>query len=854
MEAQSLQIAIDPSKEEGRQVTATEHRIEFVNRVKELAILEKLLSPERLPALIFLRSSRGYGKSRLTEEFVARNAGGPIAFACVEPPLGPNAGLSTVHEGYFLQQCAAQLDALAGRRNVDGLDGLEAFLKERRWTTTRQKKLGDALRKFPSWENLYGVAFDYIERWFVFGAFGREQLINSDSREAVATCEAYVDAMLERNRLALIVRQAELIDHQSLKALLAFNRASASNLLIFEYSAPDYAFGADHDKIIDRELDVHPNGHVFQLTKLEPEHLERILGQLRLPSQVVEWTTSAQWDGDLRRLTLFEHTFTVHSRALGAVDQLQLGGPDDLYGALTDRVAAMTATERVIVALAAADPHRIERAVLLQVTQRLLPLETPARLNLMLDRLAGEAGLLSVREGNVGLATAELLPAIERAAGYGAARTLAEAGLRDFYVEALRGQDCAVIAPAMAMRRALSLAGRTQDPQLLISLLAECDARIAGVNDQGLYVDIVADLLQPGHDLLTSEQARLTRWAAGLAYDICDFRKCRALLERSEAHDALDVILLASCMIEDGDHGEARATLASIDRNASTGMMLVIDVLEGTIGLDAGAWEGATRLLWRVVEDGRETEPAMAAHALRLLSELLDYPECTVVAVESVEMFQAVGLLRCSAYSAMSASRYLAREGRIDEAQAMLARTDVLRDHVRDEHMVRNNRALIELLTPSPDFGAIIAELQLALRTSRDDFSDLTILCNLALARAAAGAIDDALDCVSRAIPILDAPGFAERDVYWPVCFNFGWVLDRAGRGAEAEAMRARPYRTGWRERSSDAYWAWRYGEVAVNADTELPYLHAFPYHPAALSHWQLDREAVTTLTGVSLP
>ena len=124
----------------------------------------------------------------------------------------------------------------------------------------------------------------------------------------------------------------------------------------------------------------------------------------------------------------------------------------------------------------------------------------------------------------------------------------------------------------------------------------------------------------------------------------------------------------------------------------------------------------------------------------------------------------------------------------------------------------------------------------------------------LGLARlhtAGAGALDDALDCVSRGIPILDAPGFAERDVYWPVCFNFGWVLDVAGRRVEAEQMRARPYKTGWRNRSSNAYWAWRYGEVA-DADTELPYLHTFAYHPTALSHWQLDREAVATLSGGS--
>lgn len=820
-------------------------RFQFVNRVDELAILRAMLEPEKLPALLVLRAPSGYGKSRLTDELVERAAGADLLFVRVDPDLTPQGDAVTAYDGFFLQQCAAAIDNLAAGPGRGRLDDLQSFLKQRRWTAVRERKLGDTLQKFPSWENLYGVAYEYVERLFAVGRFGRDQLLGSDSREAVAICQAYVEATIERASLALIVRQAEMLDQLSLKALLAFNRNATANLLILEYASSDYGFGRAHDKIIDQELALHPNGHTFQLLKLEPHHVELFLRQLKLPSQIVEWSTSAQWDGNLRRLSQLQHVLTVHTHPRLGGGQPLLRGPTDLEEALVAEVERLSSAERLLLGLIAADPERTERAVLIKVAHRLFPHETVGHLNLLIGALV-EGGLVKVIGEAVALADTELPKIFARARGFPAAKALGEAALRDFYVDVLSAPNNETVAPATAMRKALSLAAKTADPQLLLRLLDRCATRIAEASDQTVYVDLVADLAQ-GDDLLDSERSQLIGWAAGLAYDICDFRKCRTLLEGVTTLGDEERLLLASCRIEDGDHAGARADLAMLDRTRSPPLMLATDLLEGSIALDSGAWDVASMLLRRVALEGMDPAPAMSAHALRLLPEIIPYPECTEVALASVAVFERIGLAACAAYSAMSASRFLAREGRIDEAKRTIAKVEVLQTSVRDEHMIRNNRALIALLSPTPEVGDAIAELQLALRTSRDDFSDLSILSNLAVANTAAGNLEAALDCVARGSRILDCPRFAERDVFWPVCFNFGWVLDAANRRDEASAMRRRPYESGWPMRSGDRYWAWRFGEADTPGE-ETPYLTRFPYHPVALSHWQLDREAVATL------
>lgn len=791
---------------------------------------------------MILRAPHGFGKTRLVDEFIAKSEATGLPFIRVNPEIRPDRG-GTLYSGFFAQQCAAALDQ-AAQAGIHGIDTIEAFLKARRWKSVRSRKFGETLQKFPSFENLYGVAFESIERLFVFGRYGREHLLTSDSREAIAACQAYVDDAVGRTPMVLAIRQAEHFDHQSLRLLFELNKAADRNLIIMEYSADDNRFAPDHWKVFERELRARPEAQVFQLLELEPQHLAVLLRQLQIPDQLIEWTSQGGWNGSLNELLEYRRFVTVHTHGLSQPTLLE--GPPDVRIMLAAEVEALSAPERMLIAIVIANGADLEKRLLLDLSHAILSHETNNRLERLLDGLVARR-LLASHENEIGLSNAELAALGGAAPGLGAALALAERHLRDFYIDAFRSGAVPSLARSAALRRALALTATTGDPQLLLELVQSVDSEITKSNDQGIYVDVIFDVVGGDTALLPSERRQLTNWAANLSYDICDFRRCRALLEPIERQSPLEAILLANCLIEFGEHDAALAIAQRLRDPRAPDLERMADLLDAMVALDGGDWPRSRALLSRIIND-ENAAPALRAHALRLMPEMLDYPVATETAVASVYAFEELGLLRSSAYSALSASRFLAREGRIGDARKMLRKTKMLRDAVRDEHIIRNDNVLVDLLSLTPDYPACIAQLELALRTSRDDFSDLVLLCNLAIARIGSGACDAAVDCVMQGATILDAPGFADRDILWSVCFNFAKVLDAVGRTEEAKAMRARPYASDWTVRSEDQYWGWRYGEFDA-PDPEHQFVARFAYHPVALSHWQVEREALATLT-----
>ena len=816
----------------------------FVNRTRELTLLSSLLPPASTqPALAVLCSPPGFGKSRLTDELAERIRAQGLACAVVvvDPLIRSGGGRTAIYDGYFIQQCAKALDAAA--QSGGGLEPFADFLKSRRWTSVRNRKLGDAIQKLPSWENAYSLAFEYLERALVFGRHGAEQLLASDTRDAVAACQAYLDHIARTTDMVLTIRQAEHLDHESLKTLLDLSRTARGNLVVLEFTSPDGALPNDHEKLLVRELRTHPNAHIEHLVELSPEHLDLILRALDLPSQMIELRTTGYWNGNLRQLETLrrEARFTVQFDARSA--PLLLEGPIDLKGALNRQIEALGATARLLFAIVAAHPDPIPRAVLFEVARRLAPHETDYDLNEAVRGLIDDEQLLASHFDSLALRHDDLARDLDTApVGFGAASHLAQAALRDFYLGAFKAGGDAVVAHTIALRRALMLSARTEDPQQVLALLDDVEAALPGANDQGVYVDVIVELVENGPSLLASERRRITTWAAYLAYDVCDFRRCRGLLETLEQPTDLDRIILAHCLIEQGEHAAARRVGDALD--AGDEVHLHRDLIEGAIGLDGGDWDLGRNRLEAVAAKGMATRSPLVGQALRLLSEMLGPREATTTALASVDWFKACALPRCAAYSALSASRFLARQGDIVQARALVDEAaETLRAFIRDEHIVRNNRCLVELLSPQPDFARCVGDLQVAMRSSRDDFCDLVILTNLAIAHAGLGDLAAGLDCVARASAILDDPGFVERDVLWPVCFSLTWVLTRADRGEEAAAMLRRPGAAGWTVRGDDAYWAFRYGETAI-PDPDRVFLYGFPYHPVALSHWQLDREA----------
>jgi tetratricopeptide (TPR) repeat protein len=348
--------------------------------------------------------------------------------------------------------------------------------------------------------------------------------------------------------------------------------------------------------------------------------------------------------------------------------------------------------------------------------------------------------------------------------------------------------------------------------------------------------------------LLPDERIRLAGWAAELAYEINDFRNCQKLLEQIAARSVVHQAMLAFCLIENGHHEDAAkiANVLRMDQNRPA--QLCGDLVEAGIHLDTGAWKKCRAALARIVAAEAREAPAIAAHAYRLISEVDDEPDATTAAVESGLRYRQANLTRSSAYSDLSAATFLARAGRIAEATAMIDSAEqALVNEVRNEHIILNNRAFVLMLAEQPDFQTALTLLRRSMRLSRNDFADLSILANLSIVHLKTGALSDALDCVRRGVVILDQPEFFDRDIFWPVCFNFSKVLDASGDAHGADVMRKRPYAVAWEDRSFADYWAWLYGETD-KAGASLQYMLRFDYHPCALSHWQLDGEALRSL------
>lgn len=115
---------------------------EFINRDQEIDFLLKALLrvDEPAPALLVIRGPSGWGKSRLTEQLVARcRIEIPRLLFCVlEPDVQVHPDTSRLHDGFFLQRCAEQLSRMAISREASWPTFPE-FLDARRWRTLKNK-------------------------------------------------------------------------------------------------------------------------------------------------------------------------------------------------------------------------------------------------------------------------------------------------------------------------------------------------------------------------------------------------------------------------------------------------------------------------------------------------------------------------------------------------------------------------------------------------------------------------------------------------------------------------------------------------------------------------------------------
>jgi len=814
----------------------------FINRNRELSFLAEVAGDPAQPAgFVVFRSPPGFGKSRLTSEFMRLEALRGRVCVSADPLIRARIGAGDIYDGYFLQRCAEALSHVAQDLG-EGVPGFDAFLGKRRWRSLTEKRVTHELRTLPGPATAYKLAVEYIERFFSIGRRTARAMLDSDDAEAVALCAAYVDFVFSAAPVTLIVRETQHIDHESLRALLAGHRNGPGNLLILEYTTETGSFDSDHQKAFQRGLIGNPNAHIYDLLRLERGHLEQLLKYLPMGEGALSGDFYARWNGNLRVIEELRYQVSFGRRIEGPDD---LGNRlADLHGQITEHLGRLDSLEKLCLALLIAHREPLSAAVLKAAVETVDPHVTEDALRHALEGLTVAHNYLAFDSGRLSIRHEDLVEAFVEGAGGKSAITLAREALRHIYGRWIRTQSFAAVSLATAARQAFRLSAEAGDLVEVAKLSKAIESHLRVANDQTIYVDIMVEIAGSEATLLASEQAGLLRWSADLAYEICDFHAAADLYARMDTPDRHDEMAYAHVLIELGRDPEALEIAGRLSAG-TVWDMLAAKLIEGGVALDTGNWPKARSLFREVISEAPAEHRALAGHAQRLLCEVQPYPENTATALASVETFRALGLKQAEAYSALSASRFLARSGSPVEGARLIDRAVSLLDgQIRNEHLVLNNTAMVGLLMDAPDYERCAQWLRQALRTCRYDFGDLTILTNLAVAHWKCGDLDAAIDCIGRCNAILDAPEFLERDVFWPVCFNLSQVLLAAGKREAADQMRARAWKTGWGEQTDAAYWRYRYtGEGA--SERALSWMLRFDYHPVALSHWHIDLECV---------
>jgi tetratricopeptide (TPR) repeat protein len=820
--------------------------LEFINRETELAFLRGCFEEAGRSAFVVIRAPPGIGKSRLTDQFAVlyEQEVGPIC--AVEPEINDAPVLPRLYAGYFLQRCAEALSRKA-EENEALWPSFKKFLSSRRWVAVREKSVFDLIERPPNPENLYEHAYDYLARMFGFGRYRAHELLGSDQRHAVEVCAAYVAQTVDAHDLCLVIRDAQLADLYSLRQLLSWGARNNSPSLIIEYTTESGAFEPVHQKAFLTAAELRRDFSIINLLKLGRDHLE-ILIQQKVDSAInLDAQAHITWNGNLN--SVLEINYLVSLGATHALPEAVRGVLADLTESLREHLLGLPSTERLALALCYAHVEALPRSILLRAVQAIGGPTQPGALLAATVALEEEHGFLSVENSTLRIRNETVAQVVGQTDELRGLIALGERALRDCYQRILADRDYAATGMPAALRQLFRLSSRTAD---MHGLLAACDGlemEVRGANDQTVYVDAVASALEAHKDLAGADYDELAAWAGSLAYETADYERAARLFASRERQDNFSRAVQGFAWQEVGEHAESLqlAGLISADAHHSD-ERLVARLIEAGVRGSRGEAAATRGILTNLLSDPEHQSSPLLGYAFRLFEIVDDYQASLTRLQASVAWFGHFRFGRARAYSELPCAVLLARMGRIRQARQMISRAaKVLADQIRDQHLILNNRAAVELLSASPNYENCIVDLERALSSARDDFSEVTILTNLVIAHARAGHPMDAERLARHAMSILSAHDFVDTDTYWPVCFNAAKAFRLSGNQAAEKEARNFPETNGRPPSVNEGYWAYRYGK-SPEPPRELAHLASQEFHPLYLSHWFVEMEGLKLL------
>lgn len=810
----------------------------FVNRGEELSYLTSLFrSPQS--SVIFVRAPSGFGKSSLVDESI-RQAGEMVSLTAIVD-ASMNSPHVALRQGFFIQQTVDALDD-AGR------EAFAKFVVNRGWKTVREKRASDAVRRYPNATAIYSYLVDYFDRLTGSGKFAPEELLKSDSAFAIRICREFLSELMRTQATQIVVREAQMMDHESFEFLLRLQQEAKLCHLVIEYTTKSPEFSADHAKLIRRELSGHENVHILDLQRLSREHLEILL---RTHVDLNASLTSeyyARWNGNLHTLTELRYRVGFGRRLES--DQDIVAALPRLQTHLEQHIKQLSRHEQFFLVCLLAHISPMHRTTAEKLLMRLAPAnhQDIAQLSATLEY---DHGLVKANGDRYRIANKDVIAAIDGTPECRGLVLLAKEGLRELYLERLREHDYLIDSAGSCLRSALYLCAQTDAISDLLSLTPALTEAIAKSNDQAAFIDVVAGAIRETRTGFDGDLDALATWAANIAYDTGNFSAVIALLETRWKKSPITALIYAASLMEADGHELAAVVLdEASDRWTSRSVSLGIDLSRAMLARFENRCDEAERRLKATIARSRAQDVALRGFAQRFFESVKEFPDATEYVLESAETFSDAGLEQPEAYSRLASSLHLSREGRVDEAIQQIERAEaLLEDSPRAAYLIMNNRAATWLNSPEPEFGACAELLNTALSFAREEYAMTAILSNHAICLRQMGDLDAASALARRALLILENPGYRDRDIQWSAGFNIARILEDAGSVDEAEALRHRIIENEPKPIIYPDYWRIRFGLTQDSYDPKYDHMLAKTFHPLFLSHWQLDRTGLHDLS-----
>jgi len=272
---------------------------EFVNRTDELdALRDRVLLRDSQATITFLRSPSGYGKSRLTDRLIDEIPSDGPTCVLVDPAIRSKGRSDRIYTWFFVQRAAEP----AARRPVTGRREYRPFadfIRRSGWRQIQWKEIYESAKGVSSLGGLVKVGWELSENLFKRGRYNPEAMLQDDSAWAAELAQEYVRALFSYTPTLFIVRETQNIDPESLKFFLAAGTTETSCCIIFEYTAPDNKFSAEHEKII-LDSGAKPSMVILDLVKLKLSDFHYLLRKYAPLDKDVQAIAEVEWDGNLR--------------------------------------------------------------------------------------------------------------------------------------------------------------------------------------------------------------------------------------------------------------------------------------------------------------------------------------------------------------------------------------------------------------------------------------------------------------------------------------------------------------------------------------------------------------------------